>query len=88
MTETIQHSQDQIGQSQTQAKRVLARLDSMMVEFQALRQEIRTMIQTENTESGSLADKLYGSLGQGTREELNYDLDINLCRFSDDPLDQ
>jgi len=61
----------------------------MLAELQALRQEVQTIVQTGNEpqkQPCSLADELHESLGQGSPEELNYDIDINLYRFCDEPL--
>ncbi|MBV7331783.1 hypothetical protein KFU94_26855 [Chloroflexi bacterium TSY] len=62
---------------------ILTRLDAIMSELQAIRQAI---LITQHKPTESVVDGLWGSLGQGTPEELQaYDKDIYMDIFSDEP---
>jgi hypothetical protein len=64
---------------------LLERIDLIMRELQALRQTVQAM--TKPTPSAPLAQELFGSLGQGTPEEYEPDIDINWQRFDDGTTD-
>lgn len=50
---------------------LLRRVDAMMIELAALRDELRTIVPPETTD-GLMVDLLYGSLGRGTLEEYDH----------------
>jgi hypothetical protein len=58
---------------------ILKRIDSIVLELQELRQAVLTQQQPPDRD---LVAELYGSWGQGTREELEPDIDWQ--RFSDE----
>lgn len=57
---------------------LLRRVDAMMMELAALRDELRAIAPRESAD-GLMVDSLYGSLGRGTLEE--YDLVADWERF-------
>ena len=56
------------------AKLILQRIDAIIAELQALRQQVVT-IQAPDSPSGDLVAQLAGSLGQGAWDEYESDLD-------------
>ncbi len=80
-TQTVDGPQEQPVLSPSAAASILERLDAMLVELQALRQEVQAMAQTQKKQPQNLADELYGSLGQGSWEELDPNADIEWMRF-------
>ena len=95
MAQVLDQTENETVEAPATVEQILSRLESMIDELQLLRQEVRSMVETDSNpaqangeSSRSLADRLSGSLGQGSAEELNYDIDINLYRFSDEPLNQ
>lgn len=90
---TVQKLEQFDTQSLPQLKAVLKRVDAMMLEMNSLRETIQTIIQAYRTSSAtssletveeSLADKLYGSFGQGTPDEMNFDKNLYWERFYDE----
>jgi hypothetical protein len=81
MEQTLDQSQEEPVVPSAAVQRILARLDSMMIELRALRQEVQTITQFEDELPRSLADELYGALGQGSMEELDSNVDIEAMRF-------
>lgn len=81
MTQALDRPQKDTGVPSIAVQRVLARLDSMMIELRVLRQEVQTMAQLQEESPHSLADELYGALGQGSMEELDSNADIEAMRF-------
>ena len=59
---------------------ILKRIDAIMKELQGLRQFITQSQTDHNTISKDIAEELAGSLGQGTWQE--YDSDLDWKRFS------
>jgi len=59
-------------------KVILQRIDAIISELQALRQQVLT-IQPHDTPSANLVEELAGALGQGTWDE--YDPDLDWKRF-------
>ncbi len=60
------------------AKMILQRIDTIIAELQALRQQVVTT-QSPDSPSGDLVAELAGSLGQGTWDE--YDAELDWKRF-------
>ncbi len=60
---------------------VIMRIDAIIRELEALRQQV-TMLTPATSETSGLTKELYGSLGHGSWEE--YDLDLDWVRFSND----
>jgi hypothetical protein len=56
------------------AKVIVQRIDAIIAELQVLRQQVVT-IQTSATPPANLVDELAGSLGQGTWDEYDHQLD-------------
>jgi hypothetical protein len=74
----LQSMQDSSPTSQA----ILARLDAVMRELQALRQ---TLLVAQPAPNGSVVDRLWGALGQGTTDELaDLDHDIYLELFGNE----
>lgn len=66
---------------------VLERIDAIMHELEELRRVVEPALQDSTVApEEDLVDLLWGSLGQGSWDELNSDIDINWYRF-DAPLD-
>ncbi|MCZ7670448.1 MAG: hypothetical protein M5U34_26450 [Chloroflexi bacterium] len=59
-------------------KEILQRIDAIISELQVLRQQVLT-IQPPDVPSANLVEELAGSLGQGTWDE--YDPDLDWKRF-------
>jgi hypothetical protein len=60
---------------------IVARIDAIIRELEALRRQLTLPAKT-TPETHSLTEELYGSLGHGTWDE--YDLDLDWKRFSND----
>ncbi len=66
---------------------LLERIDAIMHELQELRRVVEPALQDSTVDRDEeLVDLLWGSLGQGSWDELNSNIDISWYRF-DAPLD-
>lgn len=77
---------DQIPKLPLSPQAIVERIDAIMQELQELRQ---SLVRAEPTSPENIVDELWGSLGQGSPDELvSYSDDVYLEMFNDEPADQ